>query len=467
MVALMVGFDNEFIEMEENYQVYINGEVVGIIKSSDQLTTYMENKVTELEELYQTNLKQPENIKIQKILTITNSYLDDQELIELIDQKAEFLIKSYDLFIDGRLCLSAISKDHIDKSIENILITFSGEKNYKDIIELNVETDDYGVYLKEAYLNNTIEVKETYNRLNDVLISIDEVSEHLLYGEVKEHLYTTVELGDTIESIAHDNQLNIDELLIANPFLTYNKEDKTGSLLSLGEEIIVDLINPQLDVIIEEKIIYEEVLNYPTEIIEVDYLTIGYQEEVQTGINGLNKTTMYVQSENGVEINHILASKETILEPIPRIIHKGKTYDPLIGDPTIWRWPSTSTFVSSPYEWRWGKFHYGIDIAGAKVGSPIYAANNGYVQDIYYDSIGGWQVLLNHGNGWYTVYAHIDSNPTKFVSLGQIVKAGTVIGDFGDSGYVTGPNLHFEIWKGGKPYTGTRINPKSVNYYYK
>ena len=100
------------------------------------------------------------------------------------------------------------------------------------------------------------------------------------------------------------------------------------------------------------------------------------------------------------------------------------------------------------------RFHAGIDFVG-KVGTPIYATGNGRVMQL----AGGWgygrQVMIDHGFGYKTRYAHLSRVD---VSPGQYVKRGEKIGEMGNSGKSTGPHLHYEVIHRGKP-----VNP--INYF--
>ena len=88
------------------------------------------------------------------------------------------------------------------------------------------------------------------------------------------------------------------------------------------------------------------------------------------------------------------------------------------------------------------KFHTGIDIGGAPAGSNIVAATHGEV--IYAASLGGYglTVVLDHGGGISTMYAHASK---ILVSVGQKVNSGDVIAKVGSTGLSTGPHLHFEV----------------------
>ncbi|MFO7891468.1 MAG: M23 family metallopeptidase [bacterium] len=97
--------------------------------------------------------------------------------------------------------------------------------------------------------------------------------------------------------------------------------------------------------------------------------------------------------------------------------------------------------------WFTGHEHLGIDIAAEK-GSVIRASGSGVVILANWTHGFGNVVIINHGNGLYTYYAHAMQ---LLVSQGQRVKRGHPIALLGSSGISSAPHLHFEIWKNGKP----------------
>ena len=107
-------------------------------------------------------------------------------------------------------------------------------------------------------------------------------------------------------------------------------------------------------------------------------------------------------------------------------------------------WP-TSGPVTSGYGMRWGAMHQGLDIA-PPYGTGVYAANGGMV--IFAGGQGGYGnlVLIDHGGGFVTAYAHLSGFAA---SSGQTVARGTLIGYVGSTGDSTGPHLHFETRVGG------------------
>jgi murein DD-endopeptidase MepM/ murein hydrolase activator NlpD len=107
-------------------------------------------------------------------------------------------------------------------------------------------------------------------------------------------------------------------------------------------------------------------------------------------------------------------------------------------------WPVGGA-VTSPFGWRWGRMHEGIDI-GVGYGTPIRAAAAGTVVYCGWEGGYGNLVVLDHGGGIATAYGH---QSAIAVSCGQQVSQGQVIGYVGSTGHSTGPHLHFEVRVGG------------------
>jgi Membrane proteins related to metalloendopeptidases len=152
------------------------------------------------------------------------------------------------------------------------------------------------------------------------------------------------------------------------------------------------------------------------------------------------------------EEDALIAESNRLNSVIKNLSKKGKKYT---GGSMVWPLPSSYTITSSfgmrkhPIL-RKIKMHTGIDIDADK-GDSIVAANSGTV------IIAGWQsgygntVVIDHGGGITTLYAHCSK---LLVKAGSEVKAGKVIAKAGSTGLSTGPHLHFEVRKDGKP-----VNP--------
>ena len=129
----------------------------------------------------------------------------------------------------------------------------------------------------------------------------------------------------------------------------------------------------------------------------------------------------------------------------------GAVYDGPIGD-GYFVWPAVSSLISG-YTWN-PPIHEAIDIGGSE-GSALYAADDGVVVYSGWSEYGyGNMVVIDHGNGWQTAYAHM-----LYVSVGcgASVYQGSTIGALGSTGNSTGPHLHFEMKLNG-------VNQNPFNY---
>ncbi|EGO62318.1 murein hydrolase activator EnvC family protein [Acetonema longum] len=146
----------------------------------------------------------------------------------------------------------------------------------------------------------------------------------------------------------------------------------------------------------------------------------------------------------------LLETSREIESLIRRVQSDGQSAD--IQSSGSMLWPAVGP-ITSPFGWRthpiFGtrRLHTGIDI-GVGYGTPVIAVDSGIV--IYADWMGGYgkTVIINHGGGLSTLYAH---NSQLVVSEGQIVQKGSVVSKVGSTGNSTGPHLHFEVRKSGSP----------------
>ncbi len=113
-------------------------------------------------------------------------------------------------------------------------------------------------------------------------------------------------------------------------------------------------------------------------------------------------------------------------------------------------WPAPNHFLSG-FDYNPGANHRGIDIDG-ETGDPIYAADSGVVVYSGWNDWGyGNVVIIDHGNGWQTLYAHLND---IYVGCGQSVAQGSIVAAMGSTGNSTGSHLHFEMI-----YNGSKVNP--------
>lgn len=160
----------------------------------------------------------------------------------------------------------------------------------------------------------------------------------------------------------------------------------------------------------------------------------------------LTKKT-YVQSRSFDEVAQLSKRAGDMASCIPAI-------PPVVPDKKIYRLSSTFGYRSDPFTGKSTR-HAGVDFA-LKPGNPIYATGDGVVEKVKYEFFGyGNNVVIDHGFGYKTRYAHLKSIT---VVEGMKVKRGECIGESGNSGRSSGPHLHYEVL-----YKDKHINP--ANYY--
>ena len=155
----------------------------------------------------------------------------------------------------------------------------------------------------------------------------------------------------------------------------------------------------------------------------------------------------YVQSKSFDEVALLSKRAGDMASCIPAI-------PPVVPDKKIYRLSSSFGYRSDPFTGR-SKHHSGVDFA-MKPGHPVYATGDGVVESVKFEFFGyGNSVLIDHGFGYKTRYAHLKSIG---VVEGMKVKRGECIGESGNSGRSSGPHLHYEVL-----YKDRHVNPS--NYY--
>ena len=304
--------------------------------------------------------------------------------------------------------------------------------------------------IEDIYIDQNITIKKGYISTDEEIFTDEKtLTKYLLFGEVKEDQYYTVQEGDTIDSIAYNNKLATEEFLIVNPEFTSSK-----NILSVGQQVKVGLINPVVDVVVETHNVLDQESQYKTVTEDDSSLNLGTEKVITEGQNGMDRLTTKIKSINGETKNVVIVSSETLTPSVDKVVKVGtKVYAGGGTAPIMsgsWAWPTISQYyISSYFGYRWGKVHEALDIAGSGEGSPIFAAGSGTVVTSQNKGSLGQHITINHGNGYYTLYAHLNA---RIVQVGQTVQKGQQIGTMGHTGFATGTHLHFGLYRNGMPY---------------
>ena len=478
------GIDNSQIPTE-GYRVYLEGKSIGLIKSKDELNECINVQQEKIKDKYHVDTVYiPNNIDIVKEITYENKFDSIPNIYNMINTISPFTIKGYQITIDRSNStqyqnddneedskpkvtkLNILNKEIFNKAIEDVILSFVDNEQYesfkaKEIKELNNST---GELIENIYIEDNITIKETNIPVNEVIyMNSDDLTEYLIFGSNEHDKKYKVTANDDIDKIAENNKMSVNELIIANKDLS-----NRNSLIYVGQELSVGGVDPLVTTIVEKHIVEDKEVKYKTVYQFDNKMYQGQSKVKQEGSNGKTRVTQKVKMMNGEIVNAYIVSSEELKPVVNRIVVKGGKQAPR-GDGE-WLWPTNFPYsISSPYGYRWGRLHAGVDIYVGGRGSPIYSARAGEITAITSNSSSGFYVIIKHDNGYYTRYAHMQNtkgndslkgthSATKYITVGQRVAAHQVIGEVGSSGRSTGPHCHFEIWNG-VPFQAQSFNP--------
>ena len=480
VLFLIIGFTNRnYNYASKVYQVYLNGTKLGLIKNQDELYALINEEQKDIKEAYDvTTVYPPNGFVIREYETYNETITSAKDIYEKIKDEDDFTIEGYIIKIKFNdeekedITLNVLSREIFEEAINSVITSFVDEEDYKAYINNEQEPiETIGNIIESMYFEETITIKEAHISVNEkIFTDAIELTQYLLFGSSQEQSKYRVNAGDTIASISENNKLNPKEFLVANP-----KFKNENSILAIGDQVNIALINPVLTLVESIHSVEDQEQDYESETNYDETRPVSFSEVTQTGITGIDRITTKKQIINGEQSQSVeTLNIVTIREKQNQITTKGgaKPKGQYVDSGGKWGWPTNRPYViTSGFEWRWGSFHNALDISGTGMGSPIYASRAGTVVETnticanvgsYRNTCGrtyGNFVVIDHGDGYYTMYAHLLQNVA--VNPGETVSRGQVIGYMGSSGSSTGAHLHFGVSRG-EPDRGTWLNPWSV-----
>ncbi len=250
--------------------------------------------------------------------------------------------------------------------------------------------------------------------------------------------------------------------------------DDAGDIMKSDQELYDDYLAARENT----EAVKAEYESYKTELEEEEDVLLARKAELEKDIEEAAQLIRDLEEDidkRNEELHELLLAEIEVAERIDQLVaeqeqeRQAAAYQGGGGGGSVtgsgsWAWPCPGcSYITSRFgnrfhpifgEWR---YHSGLDI-GAGYGSAVVASDGGTV--IMADVNGGYGncVMINHGNGYYTLYGHLSGYA---VSEGDAVGQGQVIGYVGDTGWATGPHLHFEIRSG-----GTKLDPEAVGGFY-
>lgn len=320
-----------------------------------------------------------------------------------------------------------------------VLTVLASKEEAEGVLEASL--DKYrpeGSNVKEVSFIDEVKVEAKF--VDEEEISTPETAVKLLTATTREQTTYSVQAGDAFSSIAERNNMTIDELLELNPDIT--KETMTRLKIGQVLNVMADIPVYPVKTVLEETT--TEAVTMSAKVQTDDTRYKNYQLVLDEGIAGECIKTHYVTYINGNESYRRCVNTEIIKEPVDKQIIVG-TQDEHTGYASCsFSYPIKSCYISSGYGSRnYGSgYHYGLDFA-APNGTGIYATDGGVVEQAGESGNGyGIWVIINHENGFKSVYAHCSRVDVK---PGQRVKKAQLIAGVGNTGDSTGSHLHFEI----------------------
>ena len=445
--VLFINYATTKVENAASLGIYVNDELVGSVKSEAELIEAKE----QIEIGFTKELGEPfyfsDQITFRFVSGAKVDFLTRPELIKALNDVARDHVRpGYGIYIDGHL-VAACENHSVVESIMTDLETHAGKT-------VGVSSEDE---ITVAWANDITVESRNFN-----------VKSLMTEEEIRVILGLDLSVNENIKSISARDLYYKDLSRIKSRIAS-----QTATVVTDGDKVTIDgqgqnvqLTNGgdsseiTLGYLVTRLETAEEVVPYETVEIETENFLAGSRKVDTFGKDGKRIATYAVTYDKDGEVERELVSEEILKEAQPKIIYIGTR----IPTEEEMRTTATGTFImpynnylSSSYgirnvkEFGTREFHNAWDIPGP-YGANILASDGGIVSHVGYTSGYGNHVIIDHENGYETVYAHLSRATVK---KGQRVGQKEVIGKMGASGRVTGVHVHFEIRK-----DGTSIDPE-------
>lgn len=409
--------------------VVIDGQTRFLVGSDQDIEKVLEQMKSDKEALLGQNLELGNDVQIERVFALPSRLTPSDQLAGLLKEHISFKGVAATITINGQAVASLPSEDEARQLVEQ----------YKNEYVMA----DQGEKVIEVGFEEQVEVVTGLTPLQQIC-SREQAYDFIRTGTTNPERYV-VQSGDNLWLIARRNDMYVDDIKRTNQL--------TSDKLSLGQELIIVKEKPLLTVVAQVEGEKVEAIPYETKVV-VDASAPSRVSVKQEGKDGEKVVTYQAVKKNGVIAERQITSEKILQNPVTRIMVKGNQVVQVASRGSggiskgVLEWP-----IYGPISNYYRSGHPAIDITG-KRGSTLRAADSGYVVSACWAGGYGNCVIIDHGNGYSTRYAHCD---TINVAVGQNVSCGEAIATLGSTGRSTGPHLHFEVM-----YNGSTVNPLNV-----
>ena len=409
------------------FEYSYNGKALGYVKNQEDVIKILDLVSDELTKEYGSKIQidKDNDITFKNVVILDKDVDEVDTVLQRLTYMSDMEAEAYGIYIDGQHFVNCESKKAAQQALKEV------QQKY---IEDNEENTEY----EKVGFKEKVEIKKVNTKLA-YISSVNKAAKTIMKGGSKEIAYE-VKPGDTYWGIFEKFDTDFDTLKENNPDL---KEDR----LVPGDKIIIDKATSALTVVTIEKTTYAEKVKYKTVYKKSSSMYKGDSKVTQKGSNGKRVVTARITKVNGEVVDKDVLESKTIKKAVKKIVIKGTKAVPKTAPTGHLIIPVSGYTMTSPFGWRWGRMHEGVDLACA-TGTTIRAADGGTVIRAGWYSGYGLCIDIDHGSGMITRYGHCSA---VNVSVGQKVYQGQKIGEVGNTGNSFGSHCHFEVRINGSP----------------
>src|SRR5574344_1300950 len=301
-LVFVLGFNYKNLsEPNTYYNVYLKEQLIGTINSKESLENYINKRGNDIKKKYKVSkVYIPNGLEIKKIATYSGKIDNVKKIYEKIEKLQPFTIRGYKLTIKnvGKKEIVYVTDKHlIKKSLESIITTFVGTDKYQAYINKSqTPITTTGDIIENIYIEDDMTIKEENISVNETIyMDSAELSKYLLFGTTENQKEYIVKYGDTIEQVAFDNQISVEEFLISNTEFTNSK-----NLLFPGQSVVIGVLNPKVNIVVVENVVKDDVSKFKTIEKTDNNMVVGDYRIDQDGEDGLIRVTQKTKTVNGV-----------------------------------------------------------------------------------------------------------------------------------------------------------------------
>lgn len=438
-----VGFAKEHHKEDLNKvnHVYVGNKYIDAISNEHSIGDTIASKEKEAGQQYkELSIDTSSSVKIIPEIVFGNQ-TKDANVLEKLEQSLAVKSPAFTLFVDHKPIVSLKDTKAYEDTIRMLKLQYVSQQELNSIYVNQQSTNIPPLQTGETRLLDISFKQEISGATQKVapndILAPEEAVKYLMTGSLERETYK-IQSGDVLGAVAQKHGLTTAELLALNPSITVD------TVLQIGQALNVTVAKPLVTLEIKQEKKVTDKIPFKKIVEEDPTMYKGEKVIKRQGVNGRKETSYLLTSENGTRVSKVALEEKIIQQPVDEIEVVGTKVISSRGTGEF-TWPTVGGYISSGMGQRWGELHRGIDIARPS-NYNILASDNGVVVSAGVSGSYGNRIVINHNNGYTTLYGHLSSIK---VEVGQVVEKGSIIGIMGSTGNSTGTHLHFEVKKNG------------------